>query len=248
MHGEKAGPGKQVVHDREDGLLHQPQIIGPTEDETELVPEVDDGRPVGAGSVSLRIAPERLDVQHRPAPGLGVLDPRNVLGEHVVGEHGVRRVLTDEAIGYGIARVRPHAHILHVEYGLGLVDVAHDPLEQPFIAPGVERLEAVLPPHLRLHLRPRNPESVVHGPSRAGGIGQEDERSVQAETGGVRLGLVLASLRADATPVALDRFPEERLLAETVAIVAPLEAESPLQVLLKVHLWLPEIPGCRPIQ
>ena len=41
---------------------------------------------------------KRRHVEHRPAPRLDVLHALQVLGEHVVREHRVRRVLADEAV------------------------------------------------------------------------------------------------------------------------------------------------------
>ena len=115
MHGKKTLVGQKKVHHREDGFFHQSAIVGRTGNQTNAILEVDDRCAFGKTAVALRVAAIGLNIQHRPAFGLRIFDPVNLLGKHVVGEHRMHRELTDKPVGDRISRVRTGENVLHVK-------------------------------------------------------------------------------------------------------------------------------------
>ena len=170
VHREVPGVREQEVHHREDRLLHDSAVVGSSDDEADPVPEVDDHRAVGPGTVTLGLTAERLGVEHRPTLRLRVDEARHVPRKHVAGEERMRRVLPDEAIGDRVRGVHPHAAVLNIEGRAGRVEVARYARKERLEVVRIEGLEAVLPPDPMLDLGPGDGEGVLHraAPCRSG--------------------------------------------------------------------------------
>jgi hypothetical protein len=94
----------------------------------------------------------------------------------------------------------------------------YDALEKSLVFVRIEGLHVVLPPDLGLDLGPRHGEGIVHGPPGAGGIGIEDERSVDAQLGGKGLLIGVRPVEAGAAPVILDGLVEQLVLGQVVLV------------------------------
>ena len=181
VHGQEALAREEEVHHREDHLLDESAVVGPSRDEADPVAEIDDRGAVGQAAVTLGVAPEGLHVEHRPAPVFRVLHSLDVLREHVVREHRMDGVLAHEPVGDRVRRIGARPHVLHVEGPAPRVHVLDDTAQQPFVPIGVTGLEVVLPPHPAFDFRPGHRERVRDGPPGAGGVGMEHERTVDPE-------------------------------------------------------------------
>ena len=208
MHGEVALPGQQEIHYREDRLLDQSAVVGRARHQAQPIAEVDDRGALGVRAVPFRLTAEGLHVEHGPCLALRVPYPGVDLGEHVVREHRVGRVLADEAVGDRIGGIGPGVDILHVEGTAAPVEVRHHPPEQRPIDIGIQGLEVALPPHLSFDFRPRNPEGVIHGAARALRVGVEHQRPPDPEPGSERLRRVVRPADAHASPVVAKRLVE----------------------------------------
>ena len=125
VHGEITHIRQQVVHHGENCFFHQPAVVRTTHHQANPVAKVDDRGPVRAAAVAFRLAAKRLHVEHGPALISRILDTLDVLGKHVVGEHGMCGVFTNEAIRHGIGGVGAGVNVLHVQVSAALVYVLH---------------------------------------------------------------------------------------------------------------------------
>ena len=117
MHGQHAGPGHEVVHDREHRLLELTGVARAA-DENHPLREVQDDERAGARSVTNRIGLKLRRMQHREVR----LEGRQLTvvraNEHVPHERGVPGVRHHVADTQAMGRFRTAAEVLHEELGL----------------------------------------------------------------------------------------------------------------------------------
>ena len=239
VHGQVPGVRQQEVHHREDGLLDDPAVVGPPDDEADPVPEVEDDGAVRARSVALGLATVGLDVEHRPALRLRVDEAGHVARKHVAGEERVGGVLPDEAIGDRVGGIDPDTPVLHVQGRAGGVEMRRDPLQQGFEVVRIEGLEAVLPPDAALDLGPCHREGVPHRPPRAARVRVEYERPLHSQACRECLALGVPSAGPHAAAIVRDRLVEQLGRGEFVPVADRLEAERRLESVADIHGEIP---------
>ena len=158
------------------------------------------------------------------------------MGEHVLGEHGMRGVLADEAVRHGIGGIPAAVHVFDVQASLLFVQMRDDALEQRAEMLGIKFLEVLLPPDIAFDLRPGNREGVLDGAAGAAGVGVVDQRSVDAQLGGIGLGLVIRPVGANAAAIICDRLGKKLFLRQVVVIVDGIEPEFFFQRRPKIHV------------
>lgn len=235
VHGHVPELGQEVVHDREHPLLVHAAIVRAAHDQHDAALEVGDDGALAEGPVDGGVSAEAGDVQERPALAVLALDALNPLGEHVVHEHRVRGVLTDEAIRHGVARVGPAIDVLHEERGTPRVQVLRDAAQQRVEVRGVELLQVVLPPDLLVEAGVGHGEGVLDRSARAARVAVEEQRAVDAQLAGVGLRLIIGAARSDPASVVLDRRVKELVLGEVGSIRAVGQTELSLEVVLEAH-------------
>src|SRR3546814_5106526 len=87
--------------------------------------------------------------------------------------------------------VRAHEHVLDVERALLVIEVRDDALEQTFVLFRLVAVEVRLEPEFFGDFRPVHRIGVLGAAPGAFGIGVVDQRTVNAELGGIRLLLVV---------------------------------------------------------
>ncbi len=165
-------------------------------------------------------------VEHGPPLGLLVLDPLDVLGEHVVAEQRVGGVLAHQPVGPSVGRIAAAVDVLDVEVPAAGVEVLDHPGQQGLVLLGVELLVVGLPPDGFLEFGPGHTEGVLDGAAGAGGVGVEDQRAVGSQRGGESLLGVVRTLIAHPAAVVRDGLVEKLILAQVDAELHSLEPEE----------------------
>ncbi len=120
-----------------------------------------------------------------------------------------------------------------------LVDMLNHALQQTLVLVRIEGFHVVLPPDLRLDLRPCDGEGVVYRAPGAGGVGVEDQRTVDAEPGGKSLLRGVGAIHPDTTAIVLDRLVKELILRQIVLVGDGSEPELLLERVAKIHRLSP---------